>query len=204
MRHGKRRTRFGRQQSHRKATLKALARSVLLHERIKTTHTKAREARRFVDKIITVAKIDSLAARKKAYAILGDRDLVVKLFKEIVPLFAKRNGGYTRIIPFDFRKGDGASMVFLELTEKKPRELPKKPQAKDKVVKTAAKPKEIKPKAEKGAVPKAAPAISPKVKEEKAVEDVRKEKAKRERRKLEKQKGFFKQVKGFFRRKTNM
>ena len=93
MRHGKRRTRLGRQRSHRKAALEALARSVLLHERIKTTHTKAREARKFVDKIITVAKVDSLAARKRAFAILGDRDIVAKLFKEIVPLFAKRNGG---------------------------------------------------------------------------------------------------------------
>jgi len=200
MRHGKRRTRFGRQQSHRKATLKALARSVLWHDRIKTTHTMAREARRFVDKIITVAKVDSLAARKRAYAILGDRDLVVKLFKEIVPLFAKRNGGYTRIIPFDFRKGDGASMVFLELTEKKSRELPKKPQAKDKAAKTAAKPK-----AQKSQTPpKAASEVPLKEKEERAVEDVKKEKVKRERRKVEKQKGFFKQVKGFFRRKTNM
>jgi len=204
MRHGKRRTRFGRQQSHRKATLKALARSVLLHQRIKTTHTKAKEARRVVDKIITVAKTDSLAARKRAYAILGDRDLVVKLFKEIVPLFAKRQGGYTRIIPFDFRKGDGASMVFLELTEKKPEKKPEKPKAKAKDVKTAIKPKGVKAKAEKEAPPKAAPTVPQKVKEEKVVEDVKKEKARWEGRKMEKQKGFLKKVKGFFRRKTNM
>lgn len=203
MRHRKRRTRFGRQQSHRIATLQSLAKSVLIYQRIKTTHTKAREARRVVDNIITTAKKDSLAARRKAFAILGDRALVIKLFKEIAPLFAKRHGGYTRIIPFNFRKGDGASMVFLELTEKKveikPVKPPKKADAKAKPVKA----KEVKkePKAER---PKAAPEVKPKVKEEKTVEDVKKKKAWDEMKKMEQQKGFMKKVKGFFRRRTNM
>jgi len=206
MRHGKRRTRFGRQRSHRLATLKGLARSLLLHQRIKTTHTKAKEARRVVEKLITVAKKDSLASRKRAYAILTDRTLVGKLFKEIAPLFANRTSGYTRIIPFNFRKGDGASMVFLELTEKKPEEKPKKPARK--AVPAPAKgrkpEKDDGAKPEKAAPPKAAPEITPKVKEEKTVEDVKKEKAKREDRKIEKQKGFLKNFRGFFRRRTNM
>lgn len=198
MRHGKRRTRFGRQHSHRIATLKNLARAVFLHQRIKTTHTKAKESRRVVERLITIAKADSLASRRKAFAILGDRTLVSKLFKEIAPLFKNRQSGYTRIIPFNFRKGDGASIVFLELTEKKPEAKPKAAKEAKKPEKKPAKPKGVKE------APKAAPEIAPKVKEEKTVEDVRKEKAKVETRKIEKQKGFLKKVRGFFRRKTNM
>ena len=197
MRHRKRRTRLQRQSNHRVATLQNMARCVLLHERIKTTHVKAKEARRVVEKLITIAKQkDSIPARRRAFAILGDRTLVSRLFNEIAPLFNARKSGYTRIIPFNFRKGDGASMVFLELTEKKPVEKPKP-------VKKTAKP--AKPKEEvKKHPPKAAPEIKPKVKEEKAVEDIRKEKAKDETRKFEKQKGFLRKVKGLFRRRTNM
>ncbi|MFH1380726.1 MAG: 50S ribosomal protein L17, partial [Candidatus Omnitrophota bacterium] len=111
MRHRKRRTKFGRQSSHRKATLKSLAISVFLHQRIKTTHTKAKEARRVVESLITMAKTNSIAARRNVFSVLGDETLVKKLFTEIAPLFSKRKGGYTRIIPYNFRKGDGASMV---------------------------------------------------------------------------------------------
>ncbi len=209
MRHRKRRTRFGRQHSHRIATLKNLAMAVLLHQRIKTTHTKAKEARRVVEKLITIAKNDSVAARRKAFAILGDRTLVGKLFKEIAPLFTQKMGGYTRIIPFNFRKGDGASIVFLELTEKKPEAKPK-PAKEAKKTRVPVKPKEVKRpkkvpvKAEEKEPPRAAPGITPKVKEEKVVEEVKKQKAKVETRKIEKQKGFLKKVRGFFRRKTDM
>jgi len=209
MRHGKRRTRFGRQRSHRIATLKNLARAVLLHQRIKTTHTKAKEARRVVEKLITIAKNDSVAARRKAFAILVDRTLVSKLFKEIAPLFKNRQGGYTRIIPFNFRKGDGASIVFLELTEKKPEAKPK-PAKETKKARTPVKSKEVKRpkkapvKHEEKEPPRAAPEITPKVKGEKTVEEVKKEKARVETKKIEKQKGFLKKVRGFFRRKTNM
>lgn len=197
MRHGKKRTRFGRQSAHRVATLRNLARSVIIHQRIKTTRVKAKEARRVIEKLVTIAKRDSLEARRRAFGLLGDRALVLKLFKEIAPLFAKKRGGYTRIIPFDFRKGDGADMVFLELTEKKPEEKPKHPKKAKAVKKETTKPT---PKA----VPKAAPEVKPEVKEEKAVEDVRKEKAKDETKKLAKQKGFLRKVGRFFRRRTNM
>jgi len=199
MRHGKKRTRFGRQSTHRIATLKSLARAVFLHQRIKTTRTKAKEASRLVEQLIGVAKENSLAARRKAFSVLGDDILVRKLFGEIAPLFSGRKGGYTRIIPFNFRKGDGASVVFLELTEKKIEEK-KKPTKKE--AKTVKKPQ--KPAPAKGERPKAAPEVKPAVKEEKTVENVKKEKAKREDRKIEKQKGFLKKVRGFFRRKTNM
>ena len=195
MRHRKRRTRLARQSSHRRATLKGLTRALLLQQRIKTTHVKAKEARRTVEKLLTIAKKDNLASRRRAFAFLGDRTLVSKLFKEIMPLFKNRTSGYTRIIPFNFRKGDGASIVFLELTEQKP-EKKEKPAKKARPAKPAE--KEAPPK------PKPAPEIKPDVKEQKTVEDVKKEKVKKERKKIEKQKGFLRKVKGFFRRKTNM
>ena len=125
MRHRKQRTRLGRQSEHRTATLNNMARSVLVHEKIRTTHIKAKEARKLVDSLITIGKVDSLASRRQAFSILNDKTLVAKLFKEIAPLFKAKKGGYTRIIPFNFRKGDGASMVFLELTERKPEEKTK-------------------------------------------------------------------------------
>ncbi|MBL7156864.1 MAG: 50S ribosomal protein L17 [Candidatus Omnitrophica bacterium] len=205
MRHRKKRTRFGRQPGHHAATLKGLTRSVILHQRIKTTHTKAKEARKVIEGLITTAKEGSLQARRKAFAILGDRTLVSSLFKDIVPLFKNRKSGYTRIIPYNFRKGDGASIVFLELTEKKPEEKPKpvkgaKKEERDEKAKAVKK----EAKKEKAEHPSVAPQIEPKTKEEKTREEVKKEKAKREVRKIEKQKGFLKKVKGFFRRKTNM
>jgi len=202
MRHGKKRTRFGRQSAHRIATLKSLARAVFLHQRIKTTHTKAREASRLVEKLITLAKKDSLSARRRVFSVLGDDILVKKLFAEIVPLFAGRKSGYTRIIPFNFRKGDGASVVFLELTEKKPEKKKAHVKKTSKPAKKTEKPR--KAASAKDERPKAAPAVAPKVKEEKTVEEIKREKAKREDKKIEKQKGFLKKVHGFFRRKTNM
>ncbi|MCQ9206275.1 MAG: 50S ribosomal protein L17 [Omnitrophica bacterium] len=198
MRHGKRRTKFSRRKSFRVATLKCLATSVIRHEIIKTTRVKAKEAKRVIERLIEIAKTDSVTARRKAFSVLGDRTLVSKLFKEVAPLFGNRKGGYTRIIPFNFRKGDGADMVFLELTEKKPEEKPKHPK------KTKAPEKAIKPKPQKPAQAKVAPEIKPEVKEEKAVEDVKKVKARDEIKKVEKQKGFLKKMGGFFRRKTNM
>jgi large subunit ribosomal protein L17 len=198
MRHGKRRTRFGAQSGRRVATLRNLARSVITHQTIKTTHTKAKEARRVVENLITIAKEDSVAARRRALRVLGDRTLVSKLFKEVAPLFSQRKGGYTRIIPFRIRKGDGANMVFLELTEKKPEEKPKRPR-KERAEKPAKKePAKPLPKT------KAAPLIKPALKEEKTVEEAKKEKAKDELRKLGKQKGFLRKVGRFFRRRTNM
>lgn len=201
MRHGNRRTRFGRKPGHRAWTVKTIARSVILHESIKTTHVKAKEARRLVEKLITMSKDDTLASRRRAFRILSDRTLVSKLFKEIAPLFAKRQSGFTRIIPFNFRKGDGASMVFLELTERKPEEKPKLPKKAKKAEKEAPAPE---PKEEKREHHKAAPEIRPEVKEEKTVEDIKKMKAKYETRKLEKQKSLLQKVRGFFRRRTNM
>ncbi len=118
MRHGKAGNRLSRNQSLRKATLRDMAKATLVQERICTTAAKAKEARKVIDRLITLGKRDTLAARRRAFAILCDHVLVSRLFKETSPRFKERAGGYTRIIPFNKRAGDNAQLVFLELTEK--------------------------------------------------------------------------------------
>ncbi len=118
MRHKVSGNRLSRNRSLRAATLRDLAKATLLQERICTTKAKAKEGRRLVEQLITLGKKDTLNARRKAFAILCDRDLVVALFKDTAPRFKSRQGGYTRIIPYGKRDGDNADMVFLELTEK--------------------------------------------------------------------------------------
>ncbi|MEI7998764.1 MAG: 50S ribosomal protein L17 [Candidatus Omnitrophota bacterium] len=118
MRHKIAGNRLSRNRSLRKATLRDLAKATLIDQRICTTRAKAKEARRLVEKLITLGKKDTLAARRRAFAILCDHTLVSSLFKETAPRFKNRLGGYTRIIPFNKRIGDNAEMVFLELTEK--------------------------------------------------------------------------------------
>src|SRR5690348_10525845 len=118
MRHGKSGNRLSRNRSLRAATMRDMARAVLVQERICTTRAKAKEARKFIEKLITLGKTDTLAARRRAFAILCDHNLVSLLFKETAPRFKSRQGGYTRIIPFKQRIGDNAELAFLELTEK--------------------------------------------------------------------------------------
>ncbi len=118
MRHRKAGNRLSRNQSLRKATLRDMAKATLVQERICTTRAKAKEARKLIDRLITLGKRDTLAARRRAFAILCDHVLVSRLFKETSPRFKERPGGYTRIIPFNKRAGDNAQLVFLELTEK--------------------------------------------------------------------------------------
>ncbi len=118
MRHKIAGNRLSRNQSLRKATLRDLAKATLIDQRICTTRAKAKEARKLVEKLITLGKKDTLAARRRAFSILCDHSLVSNLFKETAPRFKNRIGGYTRIIPFNKRIGDNAEMVFLELTEK--------------------------------------------------------------------------------------
>lgn len=199
MRHRKRRTKFNRTTAHRKATLSMIAKHLLIHQRIKTTHTKAKEARRLVEKLITLAKNDNLSARRRVFSVLKDRKTTLRLFNETVKLFQNRIGGYTRIIPLKYRRGDGADIVMLELTEKiKKEETAKKPKAKEKKPEAPKLEKEKeRPKAE---VHRSGPEIKPEVKDEKIVEEVKKEKAKLEEKRIEK-KSFFKK---FFRRRTKM
>ncbi|MBI3601652.1 MAG: 50S ribosomal protein L17 [Candidatus Omnitrophica bacterium] len=118
MRHQIAGNRLSRNRSLRRATLRDLAKAALIEQRICTTRAKAKQARRLVEKLITLGKKDTLAARRRAFAILCDHASVSSLFKETAPRFKNRLGGYTRIIPFIKRLGDNADMVFLELTEK--------------------------------------------------------------------------------------
>ena len=116
MRHRVRR--LSRNSAHRKALMRNLASSLLKHELIKTTLPKAKELRPYVEKIITLAKSDTLANRRLAISILGSNELVNKLFTDLGPRSAKRNGGYTRIMKFGFRTGDKAPMAIIELVDR--------------------------------------------------------------------------------------
>ena len=126
MRHARSDNRLGRSSSWRKATVRDIAKATLIHQRIRTTKTKAKEARKVVDRLITLGKKGTLAGRRKAFAILSDHKLVSELFNDISPRFQKRPGGYTRVIPLaTTRRGDNASMAFLELTEKSVKKVSK-------------------------------------------------------------------------------
>ncbi|MFM8547697.1 MAG: 50S ribosomal protein L17 [Betaproteobacteria bacterium] len=115
-RHGLRK--LNRTSAHREAMLRNLCIALLRHEMIKTTLPKAKELRRVVEPLITLGKKPSLANRRLAYDRLRDRDLVGKLFNDLGPRCAQRNGGYTRILKFGFRVGDNAPMALVELTER--------------------------------------------------------------------------------------
>src|SRR5690349_20551518 len=116
MRHLKAGRKLGRNATHRLALMRNLARALIEHERIITTVEKAKEARRFVEKLITLAKRGTLHARRTALSRLPDKEAVRKLFNEIGPRFATRAGGYTRVIKrHERRLGDGGRTAFLEL-----------------------------------------------------------------------------------------
>ena len=118
MRHGIAGNKLSRNSSLRKATVRDIAKATLVRQRICTTHAKAKEARKLVDKLITLGKKGALADKRRAFAILCDHRLVSALFTKTSPRFKNRVGGYTRIIPLGNRRGDNAKLVFLELTEK--------------------------------------------------------------------------------------
>ena len=115
-RHGLRK--LNRTSSHRLAMFRNMANSLLRHELIKTTLPKAKELRRVVEPIITLGKKPSLANRRLAFDRLRDREVVVKVFDELGPRYAKRNGGYLRILKSGFRKGDNAPMALVELMDR--------------------------------------------------------------------------------------
>ena len=110
-------SRFDRDTAQRKALLRGLVTSLLESERIETTLAKAKAARSLSEKMITLAKEDSLAARRRALAYLTKEDVVTKLFNTLGPRYAHRQGGYTRIIQTRQRRGDGSSMAILELVK---------------------------------------------------------------------------------------
>ena len=117
MRHGHGLRKLNRTSSHRLAMLRNMSVSLLRHEEIRTTLPKAKELRRVVEPMITLGKKASLANRRLAFDRLRDRGIVEKLFDDLGPRFAKRNGGYLRILKAGFRNGDNAPMALVMLTE---------------------------------------------------------------------------------------
>ena len=115
-RHGLRK--LNRTSSHRLAMLRNLTNALLRYEAIRTTVPKAKELRRVVEPIITLAKAPTLANRRLAFARLRDREMVVKLFNEIGPRYQARPGGYTRILKAGFRPGDNAPIAYVELVDR--------------------------------------------------------------------------------------
>jgi large subunit ribosomal protein L17 len=118
MRHGNGLRKLNRTSAHRQAMLRNMMNSLIQHEAIKTTLPKAKELRSVIEPMITLAKVDSVANKRLAFSRLRDRDSVTKLFTDLGPRFAKRPGGYTRILKMGFRVGDNAPMAFVELVER--------------------------------------------------------------------------------------
>lgn len=200
MRHCNKKGRLSRRTSWRKATLKSLGNDLFKYQRIETTLAKAKALRVFVEPMITLAKKnpDSVSARRKVFSKLDDRSTVKSLFSEIAPLFKDTPGGYTRIMASRARKGDGARMAVIELTKRTvtdeeilgiAREKTKqKPRAKA-GRKTGEGTKEDR--SGKAPAHHSAPEVKAQEKDERLVEDVRKEKAKTEQKKVTKR-GLFK------------
>jgi large subunit ribosomal protein L17 len=126
MRHRKHRSRLNRTTEHRKALMRNLAVALIEHERIHTTAPKARQLRPFVERLVTLGRDGSLAARRRAFSRLGKKQAVHKLFTVIGPRFQERPGGYTRVVKAERREGDGAEMAFIEFIERSPRQAKEK------------------------------------------------------------------------------
>ena len=118
MRHGNGLRKLNRTSAHRQAMLRNMMNSLIEHEAIKTTVPKAKELRRVVEPMITLAKVDSVANRRLAFARLRDDASVAKLFTNLGPRYNSRPGGYTRILKMGFRVGDNAPMAFVELVDR--------------------------------------------------------------------------------------
>lgn len=124
MRHLKAGRRLARTTEHRKAMLRNLVTQLLEHEQVQTTQAKAKEARQWAEKMITLAKRGDLHARRQTLQVVRSKKAMAKLFGELKDRYQDRPGGYTRIIPLGFRVGDGAPLTLLELVGR-PEKLPK-------------------------------------------------------------------------------
>ena len=128
MRHAKRSQRLSRPRHQRDALLDGLVRHLILHDQIRTTHARAKEAQRLADRLVTLGKDGSVSARRRALVILRDRSLVRQLFVDVAPRFLERAGGYTRVVRLGMRRGDGAQEAVLAFSLLRAQE-PAKPQA---------------------------------------------------------------------------
>ena len=114
MRHSKHKYKLGVQPEHRKSMMKNLAISLIDHKKIQTTHTRSKALKMFIEKLVTISKVDTVANRRLAYKKLNNKTAVTKLFTEVGPQFKERSGGYTRIIKLaDLRQGDAAKMSYI-------------------------------------------------------------------------------------------
>ena len=119
MRHLKDGRKLNRTAAHRKALMRNLVKALLQREQIRTTDAKAKELRRWADRIVTLGKRNTVHARRLAFAYLGSRKLVRHLFDEVAPRFQGRAGGYTRVLKLGIRRGDAAPLSIVEFTERK-------------------------------------------------------------------------------------
>ena len=172
MRHHLSGRQLSRNSSHRHALMRNLATALLRYETIRTTVPKAKELRRVVEPIITLGKLDSLAARRRAFAQLRDAGLVEKLFADLGPRFKARAGGYTRILKMESRQGDSAPMALMQLVDKPviaaqapvPAEESKSAKRGRKAAPAVEADAKAKTKTKIKAEPKAEPKVKPKVK----------------------------------------
>ena len=118
MRHQRHKYKLGVSPSHRKSMIKNLASEVIDHGMIKTTHTRCKAVRGYVEKLVTLAKNDTVANRRQAFRKLNNKEAVTKLFTEVAPKFKERNGGYTRIMKLsDTRVGDNSKMAYIAFVD---------------------------------------------------------------------------------------
>jgi large subunit ribosomal protein L17 len=130
MRHLNSGRKLNRSSAHRKALLRNLVLSLIRHERIRTTDAKAKELRRYADRIVTLGKQGDLSARRRVFSLIASRDAVKKLFDVIAPRFKDRAGGYTRVVKFGVRNGDAAAVSIVEFTGSPESAKSKKPRKK--------------------------------------------------------------------------
>ena len=162
MRHLKAGRKLNRTSSHRKALMRNLVTSLLIHERITTTVAKAKESRKYIDKMITLGKDGTLSSRRRALDFVKSKDAVAKLFSIFAERYAERNGGYTRIFKIGPRGGDNADMAVIELVDTDVKVEAKKKKKEDKA---GAKEEEKKKKEKKKEKPKKEAAKKTKTKE---------------------------------------
>jgi large subunit ribosomal protein L17 len=127
MRHLNQGRKLSRTSAHRKALFRNLVLALVKHERIKTTDAKAKELRRYADRMVTLGKRGDLPARRLAFSFMQSRDAVKRLFDEIAPRFKERNGGYTRVVKFGFRRGDAAPLSIVEFSDHSEQAISRKP-----------------------------------------------------------------------------
>ena len=164
MRHAKKRLQLSRFTSWHDATIRSLAKNMVICQSIKTTLTRAKASKPLIEKLVTLGKKNTLFARRQAQRVLGEHKLVNLLFNDIAPRFAKRDSGFTRIIGLGKRRGDNAEMVIFEFTELKKKETKKlkaakevKPQAAPENIEAGQKTAPVEPKKETKVAVKAKP-----------------------------------------------